>query len=222
MRYIHARTSAARSRRCRRGVALRWSRRPPSGVRTGRRTRLGVRRRRAERAPPAAVLVAAGVGAEVHALGAINQRDGAVREHERAADRIADHRDAAIRNPARGRCARCRLNDAVEHPPECPRDDDREDDEEEQAYHYAPGFRSPAGATDGCADCTLSSARFAAWPSGLSGASFNTSCHAFTAPSRSCFPNALTMPTLSSVFACFGSSFSERSNCFSALSGWLE
>jgi len=62
----------------------------------------------------------------------------------------------------------------------------------------------------------------AAWPSGLSGARRITSCHALAAPSRSCLPNALTMPTLSSVLPCLGSSDSEWLNCSSALSGWFE
>ena len=34
-------------------------------------------------------------------------------------------------------------------------------------------------------------------------------------------PNARTMPTFSSVFECFGSIASERSNCASARSGWF-
>ena len=40
-----------------------------------------------------------------------------------------------------------------------------------------------------------------------------TCCQAFAAPSRSCLPNARTMPTFSSVLVCFGSIASERSNC---------
>ena len=48
-----------------------------------------------------------------------------------------------------------------------------------------------------------------------------TCCHALAAPSRSCLPNARTMPTFSSVFECFGSIASERSNCASARSGWF-
>ena len=52
---------------------------------------------------------------------------------------------------------------------------------------------------------------------GLSGAIAMTCCQACIAPSRSCLPNAFTMPMLSSVFACFGSSFSEWSNCVERL-----
>ena len=61
----------------------------------------------------------------------------------------------------------------------------------------------------GCAERSVSSARLAACPSGLSGASSTTCCHAFVAPSRSCLPNALTMPTFNSVFVCLGSMLSE-------------
>ena len=84
-------------------------------------------------------------------------------------------------------------------------------------------IRHPASwPTPACADVRLSSARLAAWPSGPSGAIAITCCHAASAPSRSCLPNALTMPTLSSVLACLGSSFNDVSNCASALSGWFE
>ena len=49
-----------------------------------------------------------------------------------------------------------------------------------------------------------SSARRAACPSGLLGASVTTFCHSAAAPFRSCLPNASTMPLLSSVFVCVG------------------
>ena len=44
---------------------------------------------------------------------------------------------------------------------------------------------------------------------------------ALAAPSRSCLPQARTTPMFSSVFECFGSMASDRSNCSSALSGWF-
>ena len=77
------------------------------------------------------------------------------------------------------------------------------------------------GAASGAALRRPSSACFAARASGLSGATSSTCCHAFAAPSRSCLPNARTMPTFSSVFECFGSIASEWSNCASARSGWF-
>src|SRR5262249_53189995 len=139
----------------------------------------------------------------------------AIRHDEHPAHRVAHHPDAGIRNALarRRRLSAGGLDDVVDETPEDPRDDDEQDDEEQEANHHCPGCLIA-----GCADDRLSRARFAAWPSGLSGASLMTSCHAFDAPSRSCLPNALTMPTFRSVLACFGSILSDCSNCASALS----
>src|SRR5882724_3698492 len=206
-----ARTCAVRLRRCRRGARPRCSCpvRPPFEAFT------------ASRACRAAVLVAAGAGAEEDAGAAVADRERVIGQDERAADRIAHHLDAPRRHPAAaapGPAAHA-LDDAINEAPEGARDDDAEDDEERKAQHHqAPGFL----VTPACADVRLSIARFAACPSGPSGASATTWRHADSAPSRSCLPNAFTMPTLSSVLACLGSSLSDWSNCASALSGWFE
>src|SRR4029079_12103920 len=142
-------------------------------------------------------------------------------QHEGAADRIAHHRYAACRHLASAapRGAAYPGGDAVNETPEGARDENAEHDEQRQPHqHQTPGFLP----TPAWADVRLSSARFAAWPSGASGAIAITCFHAASAPSRSCLPNALTMPTFNSVFACFGSSFRDVSNCASALSGWFE
>ena len=57
-------------------------------------------------------------------------------------------------------------------------------------------------------DARPSSRRARAWPPALPGSPARAACtssHAFAAPCRSCLPNARTIPTLSSVFVCFGS-----------------
>src|SRR5476649_831329 len=127
---------------------------------------------------------------------------------ERAADGITHHLHASRRHLTAA-CAR-RSAESCEEPvheaPESARDDDGEHDEDDEAeQHHAPGFLP----TPACADVRLSSARLAAWPSGLSGASAITCFHASPAPSRSCLPNAFTMPTFSNVLTCFGSSVSD-------------
>src|SRR5204863_8659330 len=107
----------------------------------------------------------------------------------------------------------------VDDTPECARDEENEEQEENQPRHQLLGFW--ALPVPGCAERMLSSARFAAWPSGLSGASWMSCCHACAAPSRSCLPKAFTIPTVRSVFVCLGSICSECANCTSALSGWF-
>src|SRR5512143_4312697 len=100
-----------------------------------------------------------------------------------------------LRRPgtAARRSPRCALDHVVDDAPEDARDDDEEDEQEEDTDHQSPGWP-----TAGCADFRLSSARFAACPSGLSGESLMTSSHAFDAPSGSCLPNSRTMPTFNS------------------------
>src|SRR5262249_5145103 len=151
------------------------------------------------------------------------ERDGAIGDDERTAHGIAEHLHAALRHLTAAAAARRALDDAVEQAPECPGDEECQDDEERQPQqHQDPGLRVPPPPVAGCGDCRLSSARFAACASGLPGATSITFCHACSAPSRSCFPKARTMPWFSSVLACFGSILSEWSNCSSALSGWFE
>src|SRR5262249_26618684 len=163
-----------------------------------------------------AVLAAARRGAEEPGTRPFAERQRALFHDERAAHRIAHHLDTARRVHARARrLAARRFDDVVDDAPERARDDDEQDDEKENPDHYGPGFEF------GCADCRLSSARLPACPSGLSGASLIPCCHACDAPSRSCLPNARTIPTFSSVLACLGSSFNECSNCASALSAWF-
>src|SRR5262249_21382818 len=156
----------------------------------------------------------------IQALATVDERHGVFGEHEGPAHRIARHRHAALRHVTAAAPVGLGnpVDDAIDEAPEGARDDDDEDDEQRDAEHHVPGFLPAAG----CADCRLSSARFAACPSGALGAMAITCCHAWIAPSRSCLPNAFTIPRLSSVFACFGSMLSECANCSSALSGWLE
>src|SRR5262249_12132345 len=71
------------------------------------------------------------------------------------------------------RPAGCSFDDVVHDAPEHPRDENEQEEQQDDADHQAPGW--PAA---GCADFTLSSARFAACPSGLSGDSSITSSHA--------------------------------------------
>src|SRR5262249_8981172 len=161
------------------------------------------------------VLVAAGVGAEVDASPPVRDRDGAIGDDERAAHGIADHRHAALRHWAAAAAARRTLDDAGEQPPESAADEEGQGGRERQTeQHTDPGLRAPPPDA-GWADCTLSSARFAACASGLPGATSITFCHAWIAPSRSCLPNARTMPRFNSVLACFGSISSECANCSS-------
>src|SRR5579864_8277103 len=194
MRYTPARTCAARSRRCRLEGFLRSSCRA------------------------CAVFVAAGRGTEVHALVADDGGHSVVRHDECPADRIARHLHAA-RDRASAACGRPlqALANAVEQPSDRPKRQGQQDREQNEPDHQLLGFCP----SDRCADCRLSSARFAACPSGLSGAILSTCFQASVAPSRSCFPNAFTIPTLSSVLVWFESSFSDLSNCASALSGWF-
>src|SRR5579859_1029194 len=103
--------------------------------------------------------------------------------------------------------------------PQNDRQNQTDDDEAEHAYD--PGLVAPEAAAPpvipGWADCRLSRARLAACASGVPGASSMTFCHDSVAPFRSCLPKALTIPTLSSVFTCLGSSASDLSNWASAL-----
>src|SRR5262249_6136133 len=155
--------------------------------------------------------VAAGCGAEIQMVATDHQRNRAIRNHERAAHRIAHHLHAAARHAtARSRPSQTFLDTAPQA--ECRSPDEQQEHRVEDNFkHQAPGL------PPGCADRRLSSARFAACASGLSGASCTTFCQASSAPARSCLPNALTTPTFSSVLACFGSSCSECENCSSAL-----
>src|SRR5436190_16814107 len=117
---------------------------------------------------PRPILVAAGSRAKEHAMRSVVERDGAIGKHVRAADRIALHLSAALRRGG-SRPAREPLDDAVHDPPERTGHEEDENEDENEPQHYAPGFAAPPIA--GCAARRLSSARFAAWPSGLSGAS---------------------------------------------------
>ena len=102
------------------------------------------------------------------------------------------------------------FDDAVDQPPERARDEDREDERTATSQHHAPGFWRRARRCAGCADLqrverALGGLAFRAVRAEI----WITCCHAFVAPSRSCLPNALTMPMFSSVFACLGSILSE-------------
>ena len=90
-------------------------------------------------------------------------------------------------------------------------------EDEERAYHCPPA--APPVVFWWAAAATPSSARRAAWPSGLSGASSTTFFHSAAAPCRSSLPKASTMPLLSSVLVCLGSSFRLRSNVAERLVG---
>src|SRR4029077_6909116 len=107
------------------------------------------------------------------------------------------------------------LLESLDQFPHRSRDEHCEEDFKDKAEHdYAPGFCSPPWA-----DRRVSSARLAAWPSGLFGSMASTCSQALVAPARSCLPNARTMPTFSRVLGCLGSIASDLSNCTSALSG---
>ena len=187
---------------------------------------VGAKRGFGAHAVRARILVAAGRRSRSSTLArSVDQRDGALGEDEGAADRIAHHLHAArgrCRAPARRRAGHP-FDDAVDEPPDrAGHEHDEQDRAGSAREHHAPGFCAAAA---GVARMRrLETCRARAWrpgPSGLSGASWMTCCHACGAPSRSCLPNALTMPTFSSVLACFGSILSEWSNCSSALSGWF-
>ena len=141
---------------------------------------------------------------------------------ERAAHRIARHRHAAARAHAAGAAARWRLPMKLSTRRQNMRATmmmrTRSEDEAQ------PSSRAAAAAAAG-PDAPTAGCRARASRPALPDCPVRcliTCCHASDAPCRSCLPNAFTMPTFSSVLACFGSILSERSNCSSALSGWFD
>ena len=156
-------------------------------------------------------------------LASVGERHRAVGHDERAADRIAHHLDAALRHAARRRAAVPRTPSMMPstQPPERARDEQdetRRAEDSRSIRHPASGRAAGRGMRRPQAvERALGRLAFGTVGRELR----STCCHACCAPSRSCLPNACTMPTFSSVLACFGSSFSEWSNCSSALSGWF-
>src|SRR5262249_36700169 len=105
-------------------------------------------------------------------------------------------------------------------------DDEKQEQFEQPASDHLPAVPVPApvaapAPVSGCACFNVSSACFAARPSGESGAISTTFCQASAAPARSCLPNAFTMPIFNIGLVCFGLILSEVSNCRSARSVWF-
>src|SRR5688572_3218784 len=123
--------------------------------------------------------------------------------HKRAAHRVAYQLHRRRLRPAPRRPPG-RFQDSVHHAPEDPRDDQNQDAEQEVADHWFVLFPPAAWAA-----ATPSRARRAACPSAESGARSTTFFHSSAAAPRFSLPKARTMPLLSSVFVCFGSSFNE-------------
>ena len=179
---------------------------------------VGAQRRPRCSCGPGPVFIAAVGGTEIHAARSVGQRHRLAGQDERAAHRIAHHVRAALR-----RRARAPRPDSPSSIPSTTRQNVRamktrrsRTSAKRIITHqaFAPARPSPDAPSAGC--------RARAWRPALRG------CRARAArpaarprrPRReSCLPNALTMPTLSSVLVCFGSSCSDRANCSSALSG---
>src|SRR5215467_2052590 len=152
MRCTRARTCGVRPRRCRHEENFRWSRGTAFDAASA-----AVR--------PRTIGVAAGGGAEIQMVATDGHLNRPIRNHERAAYRIAHHLHAATRYvPTWSGTSQTFLDTAPQTECRSP-DKQQEYGVENNFKHQAPGL------LPGCADRRLSSARFAACASGLSGAS---------------------------------------------------
>ena len=131
------------------------------------------------------------------------QRDRALGQDERAADRIAHHRArrcCGTPGGAGAAAARPPLNAAVDQPPETRATKMNSSRSRRNAQHHAPGFCAAAADRRRVRRLQAVERALGGLPFGAVGRELGSpAARPSAAPSRSCLPNALTMPTFSSV-----------------------